>query len=626
MNILASEIPKSLDLSYSAYYELNLSENNYKIFLEYSNDAKFPLKKDHTIYFSSKLVEKLKEKKSYLYINDLLKDEKNAELVKLFNDLQISICYPIFDGPKLEAILIYSQKKNDTVFHKEDLEILEQIVDDASLQMGNIGKVKVISIKHAEEILTKYKDKYQVDLINEIKNLSRIHDLDKLCDHTQKVVNRLLYGTNASIYIFNDKTNTFQYRGNLEKIDGKPKEISVNHSFINYVKQQEGIISVDSLRRGAKEIKTIELLEALEIAEKLKSKIIIPLKNIENLGLISLENKTDSEQPYYQDDFMLLDFLGDKLESAISNILLHAQANTDNLTSLSNQRYLQKRGREEIVISLRDKKPISALLIDVDKFKNLNDKFGYEEGNKILSAVSACILSCVRGTEECFRYGGEEFLVIFHGGAESAKILAERINSAFKTDKHILGLQEKYAGAKIRVSIGVATFTPKEINKYPTVSDTTEIFTLLKIRSNKALKQAKKQGRDRVCSTKMFDSIESGKNMDDFIFDVDIISENPDYKNIKLISNNILLLNTFDNEKVKYCDCVIFDISGGKITFDFIEEFNEGNRGEKYIGIISNNTDDKKICDEKGYKFFVTPIQTQDIQEWLFHIKINGNK
>jgi diguanylate cyclase (GGDEF)-like protein len=501
--------------------------------------------------------------------------------------------------------------------------------------MGNISKVKNISAKHAEEILTKYKKTFQVDLINEIKKFGRINNLDQLCKHTQKVINRYLFGSDTIIYIINEKTHTYQYKGDIEKINGKPKEISENNYFINYLKQQEGIIAIDSLQRATKEAKINELSEALEVAKKLKSNIIIPLSYIEFLGFISIENQTNNENPYQQDHFMLLDFLGDKLSSSISNISLNIQANTDSLTSLSNQRYLQKRGREEILLSLRYAKPISLLLIDVDKFKNLNDKFGYEEGNVILSAVAECISSTHRASEECFRYGGEEFIVLAHLDDKGAKMLAERINNAFKTNAKILSLQEKYKGMTIRVSIGVSTFVPKEINKYPMVSETSEIFGLLKNRSNQGLKQAKKQGRDRVCMTKTFDNIKNGKNMDDFVFDIAIITKNSDHKNIKLKNNNLVIVNEFDESKIKYCDCIIFDISdksnisNSEINFDFIDKFDEGNRierSDKHIAIISEDKKHKKICDEKGYEYFLMPVVSKDIEKWLNHIKIKNEK
>jgi hypothetical protein len=148
---------------------------------------------------------------------------------------------------------------------------------------------------------------------------------------------------------------------------------------------------------------------------------------------------------------------------------------------------------------------------------------------------------------------------------------------------------------------------------------------LLTDKANKGLKYAKKTGRDRVCITKMFDSIESGKTInDDFFQEVIVISKNKDYKNIEILKNKFVLIDKFDEEKVKYCDCVIFDISNTEnLDFEFINKFNDGNRisrSEKHIGVISSNTQDKIICEEKGYEYFPMPLSAKDVEKWLEHI------
>ncbi len=381
-------------------------------------------------------------------------------------------------------------------------------------------------------------------------------------------------------------------------------EISENEYFISYLRQQEAIISIDNLRQGARETKIKETVEALALAEKLRAKIIIILNYLEFVGFISIENKTNAPQPYFQDDFVLLDFLGDKLESTVRNISLYAQANTDNLTKLSNQRYLEKRSREEITRSMREGTPISFMMIDGDKFKEFNDLVGgHDFGDEVLSEISSCIESVTRSSEECFRYGGEEFGVLARLYEPEAKKLAERINRAFKTNTKILELEKRANGKKISVSIGVATFLPGETNKYPNINQTTEIFSVLKKRADKALYQAKKQGRDRVVTTKTFNSLTFGKKIDDFVFDIAIIANDQNYKNLKLQNDTISLVKSFNDEKVKYCDAVIFDNPDEENRFEAIDKFNEALRGEKYIGVVIKNISDKQICDQKNYHF-----------------------
>ncbi|NLI93329.1 MAG: GGDEF domain-containing protein [Peptococcaceae bacterium] len=123
----------------------------------------------------------------------------------------------------------------------------------------------------------------------------------------------------------------------------------------------------------------------------------------------------------------------------------------------------------------------SVLFIDIDNFRDFNNKFGHMAGDSVLQKVSKTIKECVRTNDRVYRYGGEEIVVLLiECGKENAERLAEKIRVT------INGL-DNTAYPKISVSIGIAT--------YPDDSD--DIFAVVE-KSDSALLAAKSKGKNRI--------------------------------------------------------------------------------------------------------------------------------
>ncbi len=157
---------------------------------------------------------------------------------------------------------------------------------------------------------------------------------------------------------------------------------------------------------------------------------------------------------------------------------------TDDLTKLYNSRYFYQQIESEMNRSQRYGRPLSLLLIDVDRFKYFNDTYGHLEGNRVLFEIAKRITSCLRTMDTAYRFGGEEFTVILpETTCEAALIVARRINQAVKKDfNHISDPR------KITVSIGVSEYLSGE-----TITDFVK-------RTDKAMYLAKESGRDHVSS------------------------------------------------------------------------------------------------------------------------------
>jgi diguanylate cyclase (GGDEF)-like protein len=158
---------------------------------------------------------------------------------------------------------------------------------------------------------------------------------------------------------------------------------------------------------------------------------------------------------------------------------------TDGLTKLYNSRYFYNQLKIEIDRTTRYQRPLSLLLLDIDKFKEYNDHYGHLEGDKVLIRLGQVIKSCLRKMDSAYRYGGEEFTIILpETEGDEAATVAERIRSAVETE-HFYPLKESEQ-VTITVSLGVTEFNWHE-----------EISLFVQ-RADKAMYQSKQSGRNRV--------------------------------------------------------------------------------------------------------------------------------
>jgi diguanylate cyclase (GGDEF)-like protein len=157
----------------------------------------------------------------------------------------------------------------------------------------------------------------------------------------------------------------------------------------------------------------------------------------------------------------------------------------DDLTQLYNSRHFYAQLEIEIERYKRYGQPFTLLLLDLDKFKKFNDKYGHIEGDYVLSRVGQVIKRCLRDPDSAYRYGGEEFTIILPMTTGNEGIItAQRIQTELRKETFPPALNQKI---NMTVSIGLAQYNPKEKMK-----------TFVQ-RVDKLMYQAKKEGRDRIC-------------------------------------------------------------------------------------------------------------------------------
>lgn len=151
---------------------------------------------------------------------------------------------------------------------------------------------------------------------------------------------------------------------------------------------------------------------------------------------------------------------------SLRNALLYqealASALQDPLTGVANRAALESGLRREIALSQRHALPVSVLVLDIDKFKSINDTHGHAIGDIVLKELVRTVGACIRSTDMLARAGGEEFVAVLPGtNREGAALLAARICRQVET----LRCQIDACGAatlNVTVSIGVATLEPEE--------------------------------------------------------------------------------------------------------------------------------------------------------------------
>ena len=192
-------------------------------------------------------------------------------------------------------------------------------------------------------------------------------------------------------------------------------------------------------------------------------------ENGEFIGLLSAMNFFE----YYKD-----------VEEHLSNLAIH-----DGLTGIYNRRYFDETLAREWKRTMREKAPLSLIMLDIDYFKKYNDTYGHQAGDECLRQVATTISGALRRPADmAARYGGEEFVVVLPNfKLENSAKFGETIRAKIEA----LKMEHKQSDANpfITVSLGIASVVPSSISSYEELVGA----------ADKALYSAKNKGRNRVC-------------------------------------------------------------------------------------------------------------------------------
>jgi diguanylate cyclase len=166
---------------------------------------------------------------------------------------------------------------------------------------------------------------------------------------------------------------------------------------------------------------------------------------------------------------------------------LITMSKTDSLTGVCNRRYLEDRMKEELARHKRYQRPLSLMIFDIDCFKKINDTYGHQCGDFILTSVVSTVRSSLREVDIFARYGGDEFCCVLPDTPLSAAyVLAERIRG------DVMKVEYLFDDHRIPVTVSIGISAVDEA-----VENTDSLFK----NADDALYEAKRTGRNKVFST-----------------------------------------------------------------------------------------------------------------------------
>ncbi|MBE0697506.1 MAG: sensor domain-containing diguanylate cyclase, partial [Anaerolineaceae bacterium] len=192
---------------------------------------------------------------------------------------------------------------------------------------------------------------------------------------------------------------------------------------------------------------------------------------------------------YTDDQVRLLETIGTQAAVTIQNARMYEQmrqmAITDSVTQLFTRRHFTGMGHNEIERSLRYKRAASVMMVDIDRFKKVNDTYGHFTGDLVLQAVAKICSEALRTTDIVGRWGGEEFTIVLpEADRDGALMIAERIRRM--VEECVIPLADGRS-ISVTVSLGIAT-----------LSETCCRLEELVDRADRAMYAAKQAGRNQV--------------------------------------------------------------------------------------------------------------------------------
>lgn len=382
------------------------------------------------------------------------------------------------------VIIVYLLRKNSTARFQLEYKI-QQLQEKLNLIADQNHKELKSSID-LEAKLSRYNSlKKAVDEINEHLEIDSVANKLTLITFSYISDNKgacLLYLIDSN----NQKLSLFNTRKEDHQLVIKEKEGDI---FDFWVLRHATPLFIEDIRKDFRfDLDRIKSRDSRPLASLISAPF---LSENRILGILRLDNP--NENFYSQDDLRFLVTVCDLGAVALENSELlqktHDLAIHDGLTSLFTKGYLLERLKEECIRSRHENSIFSLLMLDIDFFKNYNDRFGHTAGDIVLNKLSAIMRQALAEFNPIIaRFGGEEFCVILERtDKKKAFQIAERLRKRIADEKMVLRRQE----TNITVSIGLASFPV----------DAREETELIQA-ADKAMYNAKKSGRNKVIAAK----------------------------------------------------------------------------------------------------------------------------
>jgi len=395
--------------------------------------------------------------------------------------LQSKLWAPLGMRDELVGLVTFGSKGDDQPFNDVEQYFLQQVSAHAA-----------VCIKTCR--LYEKREKEKEDLDKTLQNLSLLYSIGKAMNYIsdlkkllQFILGQAIEITSAekgSLMLYDMETNHLNIRV-LAGSEAKAYQEKVNNNEIKCrsFKPGEGIAGRVFLTAKPIVVNNIKKDNVFVDSEAsyVRSIACIPMIVYNDvIGVINVTNKRYGMQ-FTDDDVEMLKAVADQAAVAINKAQLWDMAVTDSLTGLYVRRYFMVKLHEEVHRAERYNNILSIVMADLDRFKNINDTYGHDVGDRVLKEIGRFLQQNVRDLDMVARYGGEEFVIMIPEAAKDAAYsMSERLRKKFSRLKF-----ENLP--QITISLGIATFP----------FDGKQPEDLLK-KADAAMYAAKKAGRNQV--------------------------------------------------------------------------------------------------------------------------------
>jgi diguanylate cyclase (GGDEF)-like protein len=403
--------------------------------------------------------------------------------VKQFNieRLQSQLWVPLGMGDDLIGLVTIGNREPNQPFDESDRYFLQQLSAHTVVCMNTCCQYE-----------KRLKEKEDMD--KTLQNLSLLYSIGKAMNYISDLKNLLQYILSKAIEVtFAEKGSLMLYdmetdRLNIRVLAGMEdtafqQQVNNNEITCRSFKPGEGIAGRVYMTAKPIVVNNIKEDDIFIDSEKsfVRSIACIPMVVFnEVIGVINVTNKRH-DKTFTDEDVEMLKAVADQAAVAINKAQLWDMAVTDSLTGLFVRRYFLVKLQEELHRAERYNNLLAVIMADLDRFKNINDTYGHDAGDRALKAIGKFLQQNIRDVDVVARYGGEEFVIMVPEAAnDAALILAERLR------KQMSELKIKDL-PPITISLGIASFP----------GDGSDINDLIK-KADAAMYAAKRAGRNRV--------------------------------------------------------------------------------------------------------------------------------
>jgi diguanylate cyclase (GGDEF)-like protein/PAS domain S-box-containing protein len=429
-----------------------------------------------------------------LLISDLSNQADSGHLSKKYqawlerDSIYSALFLPLRAQRRIFGTLVLLHNKPGTPYTEDDLNFFQELADRAALAIEN-ARLYEIQARRAREMDALHSATSALLTTLDLETL-----LGKILD---AAISAVPAAERGMLHLMEPDTGVLQVRATQGYSDPRISLLSLKKSpgYLVKAMQERRPLLVNGFHQDA--IIYYEK-DGEPHADVVRSVLVAPLiLNDQILGALSLNSS--ERGAFNAADLRLLVSFAATTTTALNNAMLHSEvqklALTDPLTQFYNRRGFGEFGQRELERSRRFKRSLTAIMIDVDFFKMVNDTYGHTAGDYVLQVVAKRIRQSVREVDILGRYGGDEFILLLpETDLFSACSVAERIRA--EVEKPIQ-LPESLLRSNLRYNQGIFVQTSASLGVTKASSNMTNLQTLIE-HADSAAYQAKGNGRNQV--------------------------------------------------------------------------------------------------------------------------------